>query len=73
MKYFLRLTFGVIAIFVSAHALAADVASKEMVIPPGSERLYNDLHFAPAVKANGFIFLSGELGLNADGSVPEDI
>ncbi|MEM7020590.1 MAG: RidA family protein [Pseudomonadota bacterium] len=48
--------------------------SKEVVVPAGSETTYNRFHFAPAVKAsNGMIFMSGVIGSNPDGSMPEDI
>ena len=42
----------------------------EIVIPEGSQKTYEAMHFAPAVKHNGLIMCSGVIGM-IDGKVPE--
>ena len=42
----------------------------EIVIPEGSQKTYEAMHFAPAVKHNGLIMCSGVIGM-VDGKVPE--
>lgn len=47
-------------------------ANFDVVIPPGQERVYKSWHFAPAVKTGTTLYVSGVIGLNADGKVPDD-
>jgi enamine deaminase RidA (YjgF/YER057c/UK114 family) len=42
------------------------------IVPPGSERTYDKLHFAPAVRLGDTIHVSGVIGTAPDGSVAED-
>ena len=42
----------------------------EIVIPEGSQKTYEAMHFAPAVKHNGLIMCSGVIGM-VDGKIPE--
>ena len=42
------------------------------IIPEGSEGSYERFHFAPAFRVGDTIHVSGVIGSNADGSVPED-
>ncbi|MEI4484823.1 RidA family protein [Frigidibacter sp. MR17.14] len=48
-------------------------------IPPGNEMFdgyraaFERYGFAPAVKARGFLFISGQVGVRPDGSVPENV
>jgi enamine deaminase RidA (YjgF/YER057c/UK114 family) len=39
---------------------------KTAIIPAGSEGLYRNFHFAPAIKAGGLLFISGQLGLTPE-------
>ncbi|QCY09433.1 RidA family protein [Pseudomonas sp. MPC6] len=42
------------------------------VIPKGMETYYNDYQFSPAVRSGDLLIISGQLGFNPDGSLPED-
>ena len=42
----------------------------EIVVPKGSEKTYEAMRFAPAVKHNGLILCSGVIGI-VDGKVPD--
>jgi len=39
----------------------------------GHESNFEQYHYAPAVRAGGLLFISGQIALQADGSCPEDI
>lgn len=39
----------------------------------GSHRLFDAFKYAPAVRANGFLFIAGQVGLRADGSIPDTV
>ena len=43
-----------------------------IVIPKGQEGLYNQFHFAPAVKDGDRLFCSGVIGVGADGKASPD-
>jgi enamine deaminase RidA (YjgF/YER057c/UK114 family) len=43
-----------------------------LVIPKGQERLYEEFHFAPAVKDGDRLFCSGVIGVGADGKASAD-
>lgn len=42
------------------------------VIPPALGAVHDRWHFAPAMKARGFLFVSGIIGTSADGTKPAD-
>ena len=44
----------------------------DVVIPPGQEVIYQNWHFAPAVRTGNTIYVSGVIGMGADGKVPGD-
>jgi len=45
---------------------------KDVVLPESSKASYDNFHFAPAVRSSkGLLFCSGQIGVGADGSVPE--
>lgn len=44
----------------------------DRIIPVSMKQHYESFHFAPAVRDGDRLFCSGQLGLRADGSVPED-
>lgn len=41
--------------------------------PPGFEASYDAYHFAAAVRAGDLLLCSGQIGMEADGSVPADL
>ena len=43
----------------------------ETIVPESDKSLYNNFHFAPAVRTNGMVICSGVIGTGADGKVPE--
>jgi len=45
---------------------------KSIVIPKGMERLYEQFHFAPAVKDGNRLYCSGVIGIGADGRASAD-
>ncbi|PLC03942.1 hypothetical protein CY658_18035 [Variovorax sp. RO1] len=44
------------------------MASRDVVFPPGRQALYERNHYSPAVRSNGFLFVSGQVGSREDGS-----
>jgi reactive intermediate/imine deaminase len=45
----------------------------KLVNPPGTEAIYESYKFSQATVAGGFVEVSGQVGLAADFSVPEDV
>ena len=41
--------------------------------PPGTQALYDNFHFSQGVCVGELVLCSGQLGTNADGSVPADL
>lgn len=48
------------------------MATRDVVFPPGRQALYERNRYSPAVRANGFLFVSGQVGSREDGS-PEPV
>jgi enamine deaminase RidA (YjgF/YER057c/UK114 family) len=44
------------------------MAQRDVVFPPGRQALYEKNRYSPAVRANGFLFVSGQVGSREDGS-----
>lgn len=44
------------------------MATRDVVFPPGRQALYERNRYSPAVRANGFLFVSGQVGSRDDGS-----
>ncbi|MES2685293.1 MAG: RidA family protein [Pseudomonadota bacterium] len=44
------------------------MSKRDVVFPPGRQALYERNRYSPAVKANGFLFVSGQVGSREDGS-----
>lgn len=42
--------------------------SRDVVFPPGRQALYERNRYSPAVRAGGFLFVSGQVGSREDGS-----
>ncbi|WP_339526059.1 RidA family protein [Pseudomonas sp. EA_35y_Pfl2_R111] len=41
---------------------------RDVVFPPGRHALYERNRYSPAVRSNGFLFVSGQVGSREDGS-----
>ena len=44
------------------------MTSRDVVIPPGRHALYARHRYSPAIRANGLLFVSGQVGSRPDGS-----
>ena len=44
------------------------MAKRDVVFPDGRHSLYEKHRYSPAVRANGFLFVSGQVGSRPDGS-----
>lgn len=49
------------------------MATRDVVFPEGRQDLYNRNRYSPAVRANGFLFVSGQVGSREDGSPEPDL
>ncbi|OYY63889.1 RidA family protein [Sphingomonas sp. 28-62-11] len=45
---------------------------RDVVFPAGRQELYDRNRYSPAVRANGFLFVSGQVGSREDGSPEPD-
>lgn len=46
--------------------------TRDVVFPPGRQALYERNRYSPAVRSNGFLFVSGQVGSREDGSPEPD-
>ncbi|SFP38634.1 RidA family protein [Variovorax sp. 770b2] len=46
---------------------------RDAIIPIGMEHFHTHYHFAPAVRAGGLLFLSGQLGIGSDLTLADGI
>ncbi|UQS17702.1 RidA family protein [Pseudomonas sp. HS6] len=46
---------------------------RDVVFPPGRHALYERNRYSPAVRSNGFLFVSGQVGSLEDGSPEPDL
>lgn len=46
--------------------------TRDVVFPPGRRALYERNRYSPAVRSNGFLFVSGQVGSREDGSPEPD-
>ncbi|WP_421682157.1 RidA family protein [Stutzerimonas urumqiensis] len=44
------------------------MTTRNVVFPPGRQALYERNRYSPAIRANGFLFVSGQVGSREDGS-----
>lgn len=44
------------------------MSQRDVVFPPGRQALYDINHYSPAVRSNGLLFVSGQVGSREDGS-----
>ncbi len=46
---------------------------RNVVFPAGRQALYEQNHYSPAIKSNGLLFVSGQVGSRPDGSPEPDL
>lgn len=44
------------------------MSQRDVVFPPGRQALYERNRYSPAIRSNGFLFVSGQVGSQEDGS-----
>lgn len=49
------------------------MTARDVVFPAGRQELYDRNRYSPAVRANGLLFVSGQVGSRADGSPEPDL
>ncbi len=49
------------------------MATRDVVFPPGRQALYDKNRYSPAIRSNGFLFVSGQVGSREDGSPEPDL
>jgi len=49
------------------------MTQRNVVFPPGRQALYERNRYSPAIKSNGFLFVSGQVGSHEDGSPEPDM
>ena len=49
------------------------MTAREAVFPFGRQALYERNRYSPAIKSNGFLFVSGQVGSREDGSPEPDL
>ena len=49
------------------------MSKRDVVFPPTRQDLYERNRYSPAVRANGLLFVSGQVGSREDGSVEPDL
>jgi enamine deaminase RidA (YjgF/YER057c/UK114 family) len=49
------------------------MAQREVVLPAERQALYEKNRYSPAIRSNGFLFVSGQVGSHPDGSVEPDL
>lgn len=48
------------------------MATRDAVFPAGRQELYNNFGYSPAIRAGGFLFVSGQVGSREDGTPEPD-
>lgn len=49
------------------------MTKRDVVFPPGRRALYERFRYSPAVRSNGLLFVSGQVGSREDGSPEPDL
>lgn len=49
------------------------MTARDVVFPPGRQDLYDRNRYSPAIRSNGHLFVSGQVGSREDGSVKPDL
>src|SRR5450830_1478944 len=52
--------------------MEAPMTQRDVVFPAGRQALYERNRYWPAIKSNGFLFVSGQVGSHEDGSPEPD-
>lgn len=48
-------------------------SKRNVISPPDRHALYDRHRYSPAIRSNGFIFVSGQVGSRKDGSAEQDL
>ena len=48
------------------------MTKRDVVFPPGRRALYERNHYSPAIRSNGLLFVSGQVGSHDDGAPEPD-
>lgn len=49
------------------------MSARDVVFPAGRQALYDKNRYSPAIRSNGFLFVSGQVGSRPDGSPEPDL
>jgi enamine deaminase RidA (YjgF/YER057c/UK114 family) len=49
------------------------MSPRDVVFPPGRQALYERNRYSPAIRSNGLLFVSGQVGSRPDGSPEPDL
>ncbi|MFN3988121.1 MAG: RidA family protein [Rhodocyclaceae bacterium] len=49
------------------------MATRDAVFPPGRQALYERNRYSPAIRSNGLLFVSGQVGSREDGTPEPDL
>lgn len=49
------------------------MVQRDVIFPAGRQALYDKNRYSPAIRCNGFLFVSGQVGSRADGSPEPDL
>src|SRR3954465_9795758 len=49
------------------------MVQRDVVFPAGRQALYEKNRYSPAIRSNGFLFVSGQVGSRPDGSPEPDL
>ena len=49
------------------------MTKRDVIFPPGRHALYDTNRYSPAIRSNGFMFVSGQVGSRPDGSPEPDL
>ncbi|MGS1108684.1 RidA family protein [Achromobacter anxifer] len=49
------------------------MTQRDVVFPPGRHALYERDRYSPAIRSNGFLFVSGQVGSREDGTPEPDL
>lgn len=49
------------------------MTKRDVVFPPGRQALYERNRYSPAIRSSGFVFVSGQVGSQEDGSPETDL
>src|SRR5262245_126692 len=46
--------------------------TKELIVPPAMERIYNEYRYSPGIRIGGYIHIAGQVGRDADLNILAD-